>query len=238
MTQTASRLPSVLLTKQAVLFDLFHTLTPLESSWGDRRPMTHELLRVSKQAWHEQLLVHSRDRLAGEKTDAFAIIAGMARAIDPTIPDAVIRTATENRTARFAAALANITPETRHVIQTLRQCGLRIGLISNADVMEVAGWAQCPIADLFDATVFSCHVGWVKPEAEIYQLCLKQLNVSPAASIFVGDGGSNELAGAKTLGLTTVMIAGIIRELWPEKIAERATHADFQIEHLPELLHQ
>ena len=236
MTPAASRLSSVLSAKKAVLFDLFHTLTPLESSWSDRRPMTHEMLHVSKEAWNDQLMIHSRDRLAGEKTDAFEIIAGMARAIDPTISDAVIRAATENRIARFAAALTHISAETRQVIATLRQRGLQIGLISNADVTEVAGWAQCPIADLFDATVFSCRVGWVKPEPEIYRHCLQELKLRPSEVIFVGDGGSDELAGAKALGIATVMISGIIREIWPDKIAERAAQADFQIEHLSELI--
>ena len=222
--------------KQAVIFDLFHTLTPLESSWSEQRPMSHQMLGVSQAAWNRQLFECSRDRLAGRQTDAFAIVGGMARKIDPTISDATIRAATENRIARFADALMRITPETRNVIQTLRQRGQRIGLISNADVMEVAAWSQCPIADLFDTTIFSCHVGAVKPEAKIYRLCLSQLAVDAADSVFVGDGGSNELQGAQNLGLTTIFIAGVMREIWPEKIPERQRQADFKIEQLTELI--
>jgi len=60
--------PSVtasLSTKRAVIFDLFHTLTSLESTWGDNRPTTSMILGVSKEAWNEQLLERSRERLTG-----------------------------------------------------------------------------------------------------------------------------------------------------------------------------
>lgn len=122
------------------------------------------------------------------------------------------------------------------MLRHLREDGKKIGLISNADVMEVAAWARCPICDLFDVTVFSCEVGYVKPETEIYRCCLDQLGVTPTEAVFVGDGGSNELEGAKALGISTIMIAGIIREIWPDRISQRRVHADFMIETLTELI--
>jgi putative hydrolase of the HAD superfamily len=174
--------------------------------------------------------------LTGEKTDAFSIIGDMARAIDPSVRDELIRTAVENRIARFADALAQIPQETQDVLRTLKSRGKRIGLISNADVMEVAAWSQCPIAHLFDSTVFSCRAGCVKPEPQIYQVSLRELSVGPDEAVFVGDGGSNELEGARNLGITTIMITGIIREIWPERIPDCRRHADFVIETLTELV--
>jgi putative hydrolase of the HAD superfamily len=78
---------------------------------------------------------------------------------------------------------------------------------------------------------FSYQVGSVKPEPEIYRLALNSLNVSPEDSIFVGDGGSNELFGAKNVGFTTVMTTEIIGQLWPDKIQERRKHTDYVIDH-------
>jgi FMN phosphatase YigB (HAD superfamily) len=49
----------------------------------------------------------------------------------------------------------------------------------------------------------------VKPEPEIYRLAMRNLSVGPADCIFVGDGGSEELRGARDLGITTVMITDI-----------------------------
>lgn len=231
-----SNLSQAMEKKKAVIFDLFHTLTAIELTRDDFRPLTHQVLRVSKEAWDDQLQKRSRERLTGEKKDALAIVGDMAHAIDPSIPHDVIRAATENRIARFAAALIQIPEESRSVLQALKSRGKRIGLISNADVMEVAAWHQCPIAHLFDSAVFSCLVGYIKPQAEIYKLCLRELGVAPKESLFVGDGGSNEMEGARSLGITTVMITGIINEIWPARIPEGRRHADFVIERLSELV--
>jgi putative hydrolase of the HAD superfamily len=222
--------------KEAVLFDLFHTLTAMESSWGQGLPFTFQVLGVSRDAWDRQLTQCSRERLTGALSDPIHIVSSMARAIDPGIPDAVIEAAVANRVKRFGAALLDIPAETTHVLERLKRKGKRLGLISNADVMEVAEWSKSPLAGVFDSTVLSCRVGVVKPDREIYEICLRQLDVSPAKALFVGDGGSSELAGAHTVGLVTVMITGIIKELWPERIESRRADADYVIERLPELL--
>jgi putative hydrolase of the HAD superfamily len=234
MSQTD--LSNTIETKRVLLFDLFHTLTSLESTWDGNRPFTSEMLGISREEWDRQLTVCSRDRLIGKKTDPVQIVGGMARAVNPAIPMDLIRRAADNRIARFAAALVHMPQETRYVLGELKRRGKRIGLVSNADTMEVAAWRECPIADLFDVTVFSCHVGCAKPEPGIYEMALRQLGAGPSEAIFIGDGGSEELRGARALGITTVMIAGIIRELWPERIPARQKDADFVIERLGELL--
>ena len=103
--------------------------------------------------------------------------------------------------------------------------------------MEVAAWDRSPIAQLFDSAVFSCYVGYVKPDRRImYETCIDHLGVVPEECVFVGDGGSEELEGARDLGMATIMIAGLIRGMWPGRIEERRKHADLMIENLSELL--
>jgi putative hydrolase of the HAD superfamily len=65
---------------------------------------------------------------------------------------------------------------------------------------------------------------------------MQQLGVEARQCLFVGDGGSRELEGARNLGITTVMITGIIREIWPERIKARQAQADYVIEWLNELI--
>ena len=221
---------------KAVVFDLFHTLTAIESSWGQGLPFTYEMLGVDRDAWDKQLNRYSCARLAGEEQDSTRIVGRMAREINPDITDDTIQSAVTNRIKRFEAALLDIPIETRAVLKTLKSQKKKLGLISNADTMEVAAWGRSPIAGIFDVEIFSCHVGAVKPEKEIYELCLSRLGVSSDEAIFVGDGGSSELQGARAVGLTTVMITGVIKELWPERIEERKTDADFVIEQLTELV--
>jgi putative hydrolase of the HAD superfamily len=219
----------------AVLFDLFHTLTSIESvtKWG--RP-THEILGVTREAWLEELFENSRDRLIGKVRDPIEMITVMAHALDPEIPHETIREATENRTRRFENALTGIPGTSRDALAKLKADGKKLGLVSNADAMEAAAWDRSPVAGLFDCALFSCDVGYAKPEPEIYEMCLDELEVASSGAVFVGDGGSNELKGARAVGLTTVMMTGVIKELWPERVEPRLPDADFVIEKLNELV--
>ena len=53
--------------------------------------------------------------------------------------------------------------------------------------------------------VFSCEVACKKPAAEIYQEGLRRVQTAAHETLFVGDGGSNELSGALQAGLIPVL---------------------------------
>jgi putative hydrolase of the HAD superfamily len=220
---------------QGVVFDLFHTLTARESTWS-ANPMTHAMLGVPREAWEQQLFETSRFRLTGAERDPQKIIERLALAINPDLDAEILRRAADNRLDRFAKSLVNIPAENLAVLARLRRSGAKLGLVSNADAGEIQAWGRSPLREHFDSVVISCEVGLVKPEPEIYLHCLRELGLAPAHCIFVGDGGSGELTAARQLGFTTVMIAGVIRELWPDKIPDRAREAHFAIEELSELL--
>jgi len=220
---------------RGVIFDLFHTLTGLESEWSEFPP-TSKMLGIDRRLWDEIDAKNGRRRLSGEQRDPFLILREMAHHADPAIPDDRIRAATENRVKRFRHALQRIPEANIATLRHLRAAGLRLGLISNADAIEVASWQESPLAGLFDFEVFSCDVGLVKPELAIYRVCLDGLALSPGECLYVGDGGSNELVGAKDVGLRTVLMSGVIAELWPERIPERIGIADHHIKALPEIL--
>ena len=220
---------------RAIIFDLFHTLTSADVM---RLPGkgTSEILDVSREDWNEQLLVYSEQRLRGKMTDPFQIIEKMAHAINPKIHNETIRKAVTNRIERFRHALLNIEDATLNTLSRLKQDGKLLGLISNADVNEITGWQNSPLRSYFDSVVFSCNVGYVKPEKEIYLECLKELGVQPEVVLYVGDGGSDELKGAKEVGMTTVMTIHVIKHFWPDRIAKTREYADYQIDGLSELL--
>jgi putative hydrolase of the HAD superfamily len=220
---------------RAIVFDLFHTLTGLESEWCNL-PWTSDVLGIDRAVWNTALTVQSRWRVAGEERDPYRIVERLARAIDPSITDETLRIAVEIRIARFRHSLIRVPPANVETLRQLRAAGFRLGLISNADVMEVAAWADSPLAGLFDVEVFSCTAGCVKPEPAIFARCLDALDVAAAQSMFVGDGSSDELVGAKSVGMTTVLVSGVIQELWPDKIAARAAIADHHVVWVPEIL--
>jgi putative hydrolase of the HAD superfamily len=213
---------------KGVIFDLFHTLTGLESEWSDL-PLTCDVLCIDRRAWDDVITQKSRWRLSGEQRDPFLIIRDMARLVRPEIADELVRRAVAIRIQRFQHALQRIPEENVEMLKRLRKSGLRLGLVSNADAIEVAAWGDCPLAGLFDSEVISCEVGMVKPEPEIYRKCLGALALQAGECMFVGDGGSNELVGAKEVGLTTVFVSGVIAELWPERIPARMAQADYHL---------
>jgi len=218
---------------RGVVFDLFHTLTGRESEWWGMS-FTSDLLGIDRREW-DRVLHSSRWRLAGQERDPFTIVRRLTDLIDAAIPDETIHRAVDARLRRFRGALETITPENVATVRSLRHRGFRLGLVSNADPTELLAWSTCVLCGAFDAEVFSCEVGWVKPEPEIFTACLDMLKLSAAECVYVGDGGSGELVAAKKLGFHTVFVSGVIAELWPERIQERIAIADHHIERLPDV---
>jgi len=220
---------------RGVIFDLFHTLTGAESAWS-HLPKTYEILGISRSEWNKAVYDLSRWRLAGEVRDSTEIVRTLAHSIDPDVPEQLIIRAASIRQQRSHSALRSIPPENVCLLSRLRDRGIQLGLISNLDASEFAGWAASPLAGAFDAELFSCEVGMAKPDTAIYVECLSRMGLRAHECIFVGDGGGNEFFGARQAGLYTVMFSGVIKELWPERIATLEQSADTHIRALSDLL--
>lgn len=219
---------------KGILFDCYHTLTALEVTTPDH-PMTYQLLGVSEEAWVHELMENSHDRLSGKLKDGYEIIRGMALQINPGLSEETIRRAAQNRFRRFELSLLHMPASSVETVRVLHQAGKKNALVSNADVTETVGWEEGPARPHFDVTIFSCDVGWVKPEREIYELALSRLGLKASECLFVGDGGSRELEGAKKLGLTTVFTSEYLFGIPETSIAERRRWADFEIGRLAQL---
>ena len=99
------------------------------------------------------------------------------------------------------------------VLLDIKKNGKKICLISNADIIDVMYWEKSPLYNLFDDAVFSYEVGYLKPQTEIYQIALTKMKVNPEKCIFIGDGGSDELKGAKELGITTILTSYLLKRV-------------------------
>jgi putative hydrolase of the HAD superfamily len=97
-------------------------------------------------------------------------------------------------------------PDAISTLEELRRRGHKLGLISvcSQDVPEV--WDRTPFSTLFDSAVFSCSVGFSKPDPRIYAVAAEELGVEPADCLFVGDGANDELPGAERAGMTAVQL--------------------------------
>ena len=66
-------------------------------------------------------------------------------------------------------------------------------------------WPQTPFADYFDQVLFSCSVGFRKPDARFYGLACRKLSVQAERCFYVGDIG-DELFGAEEVGMEAVLM--------------------------------
>ncbi|MBX4188407.1 MAG: HAD-IA family hydrolase, partial [Candidatus Doudnabacteria bacterium] len=85
----------------------------------------------------------------------------------------------------------------------------KIAILSNAgqEFIEEA-LKQNGVMELFDIVMTSSKTGLVKPQPEIFELVLKELNVTPKEALFIDDSSSNAVA-AKELGLYSVLYKGL-----------------------------
>ncbi len=164
------------------------------------------------------------------------VVRTLAHAVDPAIAERVIAEAAAERQRRFGHALLSVEPEVTDTLAQLRQRDVRLALVSNASSGEVAAWPGSPLAPLFDATLFSCECSWRKPQPEIYREALRRLGVSATETLFVGDGGSEELLGANDAGMVPVWISRYLGGMAPERLAQRRHAAQRCIGRLSELL--
>ena len=139
------------------------------------------------------------------------------------------------RQERMKRALFTIDNKILETLKKLRNKSLKVGLISNADIIDSKYWDESPLAEFFDAVIFSCNVGIMKPNTEIYKIAMDMLGICPNESIFIGDGGSDELYGAKRAGMRTIFTEYL--ECKPsDKIERIKLYTDYQIDSFDELL--
>lgn len=219
-------LGAALRSARAVLFDLFRTLTSVESTRTQAWPEPGEMLgfvdapraRAWRVAWDEVAV----DRIIGRIRTPREVLAIPARRVDATLPDALLDAAVAARQQKFDDALLRIAPDVLATLAALRGAGKRLALVSNADCMEAGAWPRSPLCPCFDAAIFSCDVGTAKPDPAIYLAACEALGVAPDECLFVGDGGSDELRGAAALGMTPVQMTGILDRHFPELVWWRA----------------
>lgn len=220
---------------RAVCFDLFHTLVDVGHSPGTPGRYTADILGLAREDWNNACFSEHHDIC--RPTDYRDVVQQLAHSLDPNLPLSLIHEAADERKARFDYTLCNIESDVLATLQTLREHGYRLALISNASTGEVDAWPQSPLTDYFDSAIFSCHCGYAKPAAGIYELALAELGIAPAEAAFVGDGGSNEHAGASALGMHSILMTHYVAErLGHDGLAPRRLQARHEIPNLAGLL--
>jgi putative hydrolase of the HAD superfamily len=180
---------------QAVVFDLWQTLV----SWPAESAQELNDRLADPETLHDAWVSRRNERELGPIEPHLRSIAEELGL--PGDLDAVM-------TMRRDWTFRSLVPREDAVatLEELRRRGHLLGLISacSQDVPEV--WARTPFGTLFDSSIFSCSVGFSKPDPRIYRLACDELGVAPGECLFVGDGANDELPGAERAGMTALQL--------------------------------
>jgi putative hydrolase of the HAD superfamily len=95
----------------------------------------------------------------------------------------------------------NESSEMLALARDLRRAGYKTAILSNMEPRMLAAMRKkLKWLDEFDAQIYSCEVGTVKPEAEIYLLCCQRVGCEPHETLFLDDKKVNT-EGAKKVGM-------------------------------------
>jgi putative hydrolase of the HAD superfamily len=96
--------------------------------------------------------------------------------------------------------------DVRPALDELAARGIKLGVVSNfepwlEDILDLQG-----IGDRFAAVAISGKLGVAKPDPEIFKAALTEAGADPQATLHVGDQPVNDVAAARAVGITPVLI--------------------------------
>jgi putative hydrolase of the HAD superfamily len=182
----------------------------------------------------ERLVRESYSRQELDEVDIVELFDGSLRNLGVSVARTTVRRIAEMEHRALLSGLT-IRRENLDVLRRLRECGLKIGLVSNAHFLPELmreDIERLGIADLVDDAVFSAEIGVRKPHPAIFDKVLSELGVPPSQAVFVGDRLHDDIAGAQRVGMRGVLT----HEFRQEEIDGQPVRPDHVVEALPELV--
>jgi len=101
-----------------------------------------------------------------------------------------------------------LRPGCVEVLSALRGAGLHVGLVSNIDDDYLGPMLErVALQAHLDAWTSSEEARSCKPDSGIYHHALAKASAEPERCVFVGDSPEHDIAGARRLGMHTVLIS-------------------------------
>ena len=118
-------------------------------------------------------------------------------------------------------------PEAAETLVALKKQRLILDIVSNFDSRLVGIMEGLGAARWFDRIFLSSHVGYAKPDREIFQFALNAHRLKTEEVIHVGDSKETDLQGAINAGLTGILL---------DPRGQNQRDGQLQIQNLKELL--
>jgi putative hydrolase of the HAD superfamily len=210
---------------KAVLFDYGGTLVSPKRPWDkvilDATLSLHELmtdygLRMGPQSFVGlNNSIFRRYALIEEKENRdVADVIKYRELVDALFPDGQeawrSRVADEANERFWRMAMANwmVRQNARASLERLEVLGLKMAIVSNHQNPDLPRQLEeFGLARYFSSVVTSMREGTRKPDKRIFEKSLSLLHMHPEEAIFVGDSLKHDIAGAKSVGMRSILIA-------------------------------
>lgn len=224
---------------KAIIFDLFGTLVDnfSKKKYDKVLALMAETLSAPYEAFRHASDLSFSDRCIGKFRSIEENIAVCCAQMGLSPGDCKINTAAQYR---YDFTMRTLKPkaEVLLTLQNLKNDGYKIGLITNCGPDVPLLWHTSPLSEHIDLPLFSCTEKIQKPAIEIYKRAHEQLRLPSNVCVYVGDGSSQEMTGAKKIGFLPVLKRVDLEDVYdarPDIIGWRGLSIT-EIEELPELL--
>jgi FMN phosphatase YigB (HAD superfamily) len=99
-------------------------------------------------------------------------------------------------------------PDTASVLQRLKACGMRIGVISDIHYHLARHFDHHGLGQFVDSYTLSFEQGIQKPHPRLFEIALEHLGVNAAETLMVGDRANGD-GRATAVGMTTLILPSV-----------------------------
>jgi REG-2-like HAD superfamily hydrolase len=92
-----------------------------------------------------------------------------------------------------------------NVLGDVARAGVRLGIVSNWDLRLRDLYDRFALDRMFPVLACSAELGVEKPDPEIFRIACRCAGVRPAQAVHVGDDPANDVDGAASAGLTSIL---------------------------------
>jgi len=205
---------------RVVFFDMGDTLTTILPSWETL--YVNVCARYGIHVDHDALVAATREVFGALDADESRMTYEATEEADQRYYEEIngailqragapmndqMRTILEHLQAEFETpAHFHLFPDAIPTLESLRDAGYRLGIISNwswnlPDLCDGMG-----ITDHFEHIVTSARVGASKPHRAIYDYALHWFDAQPDECVQIGDNAVADVAGARAVGMHGILI--------------------------------
>ncbi len=210
----------------AWIFDLGNTLMSIPDEFDEERCLA-ELLEYASTEQVRSVIYRLCDKFPRQNMQDF--LKRFDRVVNPMGDAALshkVQTAWMNSVQH-----AKLEPGASEILDDLRGEGMKLALISNTPPTSHYILDLLELRERFEVIIFSCDVGYLKPDPRIFKLALDKLKITPQNAVVVGDKIRTDILGGAILNMRSILVEERLRCI----VENSQNYVDAIIPHISDL---